>query len=228
MPTIAVSGDNNISLDIPYLLFEDFNRASATTSYTDDENGMELNGVGLNGWTASRWAIQSGTLRLSTYIGTTAAGGTDINFSRTDSPQLSGIKDGKNINVSISFDLGLTRIKETVNLIIYKYTNDIQASGIFGTSPYDSSNPAPNGGKITVAGQLSDKNLPVNQVKTITDCTMGTSLDVNKMKHYTYTVKCDNTTRLTWFNDYLLHEGAPAAVKVYGYIDNIKVQIVSE
>lgn len=215
---------NDTPFTVPYLLYEDFNAAPNNTSQTDTESGSTLDAVGLTGWSGSRWATESGTLRLSTYVGTSAAGGTDINYGRSDSPQLSGLKAGVTVNVRISFDLGLTRISG--NGLWGLGAWDIQASAHFGTSPYDSANPTPSGGETGVAGSGS-ANYPTNRVANITDCTMGDGLTVSSMKNYAYTLSGNSATRFTWLDHYLVHKGAPATKKVYVYIDNIKVQIAN-
>ncbi len=215
---------NDAPFTVPYLLHEDFNAVSNNTDNTDAETGQDLTAVGLPEWTASRWAIESGILRLSTYIGTTAGGGTDIKFGRTDSPPLSGLKTGQKVNVRMSFSMGVTRISGNGLFGIGAW--DIQATALFGTSPYDSANPAPNGGSIAVAGS-GGANRPANQIATIEDCTMGENLSVSSMRTYTYTVECEPITRITWLDLYKVHKGAPATKRVFVYIDNIKVQIAN-
>lgn len=221
LPTsLTANTKNNVPYTVPYLFEENFNSATANSDNTNEETGVSLSSVGLTDWSASKWATTNSTLQLSIYIGTTAAGGTDVKFGRTDTPSMTNLKSGITTKLKISFDLGLT---ENVKSGIFGY--NIQSKGYFGTSLYDNSNPYPNGGSVEVAGS-GGANLPTNQVAEITDCIMGSGYDASKMKNYSYTISdCNATTRFTWVNHYLNHKGAPAGQRLYLYLDNIKVSI---
>ena len=224
MPTMNIGTSYNINFNIPYLFAENFDNITTTNEKVEDTTGAALDNYGLIGWSGNRWATDK-LIRLATYIGTTAANGTDIQYSRVDTPCLYGIKDGKTVKVNVSFNLGLTRISGNGLWGIGAW--DIQARCYFGKSTYDESNPYPSGGTIAIAGNIGGINKPDTTIQEITDCTMS-EYNESKMKNYSYNIDCKNTSRLSWVNDYLLHKGAPAAKTVYVYIDNIKVQIASE
>lgn len=224
MPTMNIGTSYNINFNIPYLFAENFDNITTTNDKIKDTTGAALDNYGLIGWSGNRWATDK-LIRLATYIGTTSANGTDIQYSRVDTPCLYGIKDGKTVKVNVSFNLGLTRISGNGLWGIGAW--DIQARCYFGKSTYDESNPYPSGGTISIAGNIGGINKPDTTIKEITDCTMS-EYNASKMENYSYNIDCKNTSRLSWVNDYLLHKGAPAAKTVYVYIDNIKVQIASE
>lgn len=99
----------SLSLNCPYLFFEDFSTLEAFSSNDDYESGFSTgskSGVSFaNGWTAARAGGQAGTaIRLAARRETSADYG-----SRCDSPQLTGIKEGHNVSLKLSFDYSMNR-----------------------------------------------------------------------------------------------------------------------
>lgn len=99
----------SFSLNCPYLFFEDFSTLEAFSSNDAYESGFSTgskSGVSLaNGWTAARAGGQAGTaIRLAARRETSADYG-----SRCDSPQLTGIKEGHNVSLKLSFDYSMNR-----------------------------------------------------------------------------------------------------------------------
>ena len=99
----------SFSLNCPYLFFEDFSTLEAFSSNDAYESGFSTgskSGLSFaNGWTAARAGGQAGTaIRLAARRETSADYG-----SRCDSPQLTGIKEGHNVSLKLSFDYSMNR-----------------------------------------------------------------------------------------------------------------------
>ena len=120
---------NNIApVDIPYLLFENFENVSVSesygnNSYSSDEReqpGKSLDGaMPTNGWNAARYWLKPGAMRINArrqcvkiFIAFASS-----HHGRMDTPQLwdgsRGIKPGKSVNVSLQFDAALNRHEDS-------------------------------------------------------------------------------------------------------------------
>ena len=116
---------NNIApVDVPYLLFEDFENVTESESYGNNEYsqsereqpGKSLDGaMPTNGWNAARYWLKPGAMRINTrhqcvkiFIAFASS-----HHGRMDTPQLwdgsRGIKPGKSVNVKLQFDAALNR-----------------------------------------------------------------------------------------------------------------------
>lgn len=107
----------SFSLNCPYLFFEDFSTLEAFSNndeYTSGSNAIKNEAVEFApGWSAVRAGGQAGTaIRLA------ARRETALNrmHSRCDTPAFSGIKEGKTINVEVSFAYSFNR-KESKSTI---------------------------------------------------------------------------------------------------------------
>ena len=104
----------SFTLNCPYLLFEDFSTLEAFSSNDDykisstgNKDGVKLTNVAnvANGWTAARAGGEAGTaIRLAARRETSAR-----YPARCDSPQLTGIKEGHNVSLKLSFDYSMNR-----------------------------------------------------------------------------------------------------------------------
>ena len=106
-------------LTVPYLLYQDFGGIS---TYSDDHDNptvgtgsdtytgiSELSGCGLNGWYGARVGVQDGTsLRICCRYEHVLLAGAYYK-GRIYTPFLSGIKDGKDVKISVSFEYGSNR-----------------------------------------------------------------------------------------------------------------------
>ena len=123
MPAIETYGKTDVSLTVPYLLFEDFSCVYAegesygNNSYSQDEReqpGNSLDGcMSHTGWNASRYWTKGNSIRINTRyqcVGATVFGYT-IAFSsyhhgRLDTPHLTGLKPGKTVDLIMKYDAG--------------------------------------------------------------------------------------------------------------------------
>ena len=111
-------------VDVPYLLFEDFENVTEKESYGNnvysqserEQPGASLDGaMPTNGWNAARFWLKPGAMRINArrqcvkiFVAFASS-----HHGRMDTPQLwdgaRGIKPGKSVNVSLQFDAALNR-----------------------------------------------------------------------------------------------------------------------
>lgn len=196
--------EQEISVTVPYLLYEDFSGASQADS--DDTDLLDSNN--LPGWSASNYAISAGqSLRVDLYAGTISLfGDGDIRHGRVDSPALSALKDGVTVSVSVSYDLGGTSASD-INSTLYSRCS-------FGTDTRE--------GGISASDGI--------QTEASTDDDPGTDGNYGYVPFHK-SVDLQNVTksnRLTWRSSYTYNRGFGGSITgktVYVYIDNIKVSI---
>ncbi len=189
------------SRDVPYLLYEDFSGALSHDGNRSEDD--DLSQYNLPGWSAYNYDISAGqSFRMRRYVGT-SPGITDVYPGRLDSPFLSGLKDGTNVRLSVSFDIGGVSGSPTVGSTI---------------------NPTYAFGVTTVAG-ATDEEIPtiIIPYESAGDGGSYTNLPMHKEMIF----NAGNSDRLSWramSNEPTFCFGATA----YVYIDNIKVQIAPE
>lgn len=245
MPAISNSGTTNMSLTVPYLLFEDFScvhtegesYGNNDYSSTDREQpGSILDGYMTHtGWNAARYWIKAGScVRINTryqavkiYVLFDS-----YHYGRLDTPSLSGLKSGKSVQLSLEFDAGGYKHKDSAigltsyNLSVATHTN--------------ASNPL-NGiptGTETVKVSLSGINL-VKYSTTINDfgstyevCAVGNECGENDFgKEFnsfrTILPNATSSTRICFYPSFSLESSGDIGqnVEFNVYIDNIKVKI---
>ena len=141
LPDLSTVTNASVSLDCPYLFFEDFSTVESFNS--DDEYGTssafsKSAHTFLDGWSAARAGAQAGTAiriacRRETRLGNYSA--------RADSPFLSGLKEGKTVNLSLSFDYSMNRagtptISQTVHIGYISTSDNLESGDETGTFPY--------------------------------------------------------------------------------------------
>lgn len=104
----------SLSLDCPYLFFEDFSGVedfSSNDKYSGSSAGSFSPYTFLDGWSAARAGAQAGTaIRLACRRETALA-----NYpARADSPFLTGLKEGKTVNLSVKFEYSMGRQEFTI------------------------------------------------------------------------------------------------------------------
>ena len=114
-------------VDVPYLLFENFENVSESESYGNnsysqseqEQPGKSLDGaMPTNGWNAARYWLKPGAMRINVrrqcvkIIAVFASN----HYGRVDTPQLGGergIKPGKSISLKLQFDAALYKHSES-------------------------------------------------------------------------------------------------------------------
>ena len=218
MPAINTPGCKEVVLNVPYLLFQDFSGVSALSSNDNYTSGF-LSGTKdgvlfLDGWSGGRIGASAGTaIRIACRRETSA----DYP-ARVDTPALSGLKAGASVTVSLSFNYSMAR----------------QEGGLQITPP--SLGQTCYLGKTTTTGAIESGRNFYTAGLNGQDGTFPTSFYINDTEgsytninnSYTYNMEgCGSTTRLTWLttND---HKAGTNNGTYWLYIDNVKVQIVSE
>ncbi len=128
------------SLNCPYLFFEDFKNVEYFTS--DDEYGVSSAGsksphLFMSGWSAARAGAEAGTaIRIACRRETGLA-----NYpARADSPFLTGLKDGKIVDLDVSYDYSMNRegtpkIAQTVYFGYITTSKNLKSGDDTGTFP---------------------------------------------------------------------------------------------
>ncbi len=108
LPDLSSVTKASLSLDCPYLFFEDFSTVESFNSgdiHSSSNVGSKDPKV-FNGWSVARAGAQAGTaIRLAAHRETGFA-----NYpSRADSPFLGGLKEGKTVNLDIQYNYSMNR-----------------------------------------------------------------------------------------------------------------------
>ena len=104
-------------VDVPYLLFEDFQNVTESESYGNnsysqserEQPGKSLDGaMPTNGWNAARYWIKPGAARVNARFQAVSAAFTSYHYGRIDTPPLGngtrGLKSTANVEIKVSFD----------------------------------------------------------------------------------------------------------------------------
>ena len=121
--TIKPYFEQNITpVDVPYLMFEDFEDVSEQESYGNntyssserEQPGVALSGS-LSGWNAARFWIKPGAARINSRYQSVKIimAFASYHYGRLDTPPIGngtrGLKAGANVNVKVAFDAALYR-----------------------------------------------------------------------------------------------------------------------
>lgn len=119
---------NIAPVDVPYLLFENFDSATVKESYGDnsyssserEQPGASLDGaMPTNGWNAARFWLKPGAIRVNSRYQSVKifVAFASSHHGRVDTPPLGngtrGLKAGKSVNVKLHFDAALYKHKSS-------------------------------------------------------------------------------------------------------------------
>lgn len=228
LPDVTQKGVSIVNLVVPYLFFEDFSKINGYNIYGGNVSDKRKAPSTINdtfyysGWTGSQTSGKKGTaIRIRTRNETTWA----FYNGRVDSAPISGLKDGAKVNVVVSFDYNAVAEESGDDCMSFSYgytttQGPIEAywwyRPLFGsqTGGYHIENavtlPLPSASNMA---SFSDDVYP-SSYHTIDDFKISS---------------CTNKHRLSWeplasgANNHLAN-----SKNHWLYIDNIKVQIVSE
>lgn len=216
LPDVTQKGLSIVNLVVPYLFFEDFSTVSSFSSddaYTTSSTGSKSAYSFLNGWTGARIGAEAGTaIRIACRRETSA----DYP-ARVDSAPLKGLKDGKTVSLSITFDYGMDRKEGGVG------SNPELGQTCYLGYVKNNMGEIKSGSNFYLYG-LNDQEGEFFTNFYIKET--GASYTNIPHKNYNYTLSgCDKTTRLTWLttND---HKAGMTNGTFWLYIDNIRVKIV--
>ena len=226
MPDTSIGTSTDVTLDVPYLYFEDFSTTTKSSNYDDNSSLSITDATGGDaidlsseswpqGWTGSRCGLEAGkAVRVSCRAEKVLVSG--AYNGRIDSPAMSAIKDGCSVKLRVQFDYSFNREgNRSSNLQHYL------AFGYHSTA-----------GPIETSGQNSNPNYTIdaNIASGLTGDFNGSYDNINLPADYAVD-GCTSTTRFAWesyittfdafsgfFNSYYYNN--------WVYIDNIRVQIV--
>lgn len=216
LPNYAAGRVTDITLTVPYLLYEDFSTVgniSSNDGYTSGFSTGTKDGVSfLNGWSGGRVGASAGTaIRIACRRETSA----DYP-ARVDTAPLSGLKAGANVSVSWTFDYSMDRQEGGVAISMpllgqYVYLGSTTTQGAIesGANFYTSG----------IGGQ--DGSFPVNFYLNEVG---GSYTTISNTYNYVM-ANCGSTTRLTWLTTNE-HKAGTTNGTYWLYIDNVKVSIV--
>ena len=244
MPSITSNGTTNVSLTVPYLLFEDFSCVFAegesygNNSYSQDERtqpGNSLDGcMSHTGWNASRYWTKGNSIRINTRyqcVGATVFG-YEIAFAsyhhgRLDTPHLTGLKPGKTVNLIMNYDAGgylhtnSSSGASDVTLCIASHTNSGVLEGIpTGAKGLDLGAP---GFTATYDTSLTDFGSRQSSIPLSNDY----GNEAFTASFPTYEADISNATSATRLAFYIIFTGSGGIcnAEFNAYIDNIKIHI---
>ena len=234
MPTIAEYTTTVVpAIDVPYLLFEDFSCIhTAGESYGDDERNSaeERHQPGVNldpymyhtGWNAARFQLGVGTCARINVRYQTAVGFSSTHRGRLDTPRLTGLKNGANVNIKVEFDAGAhvdsaaSSHNGTDCTVVGVATHTNSATTIDGVA----SGAAQSGSLGDYGSTFFTKNL---------DDSFGTGDFGSSFPTFSATTtNVTNATRLVFYPNTTINGGfswGTGNAECFIYIDNIRVSI---
>lgn len=235
MPAVAEYTTTTVpAITVPYLFFEDFSCIhTAGVSYGDDERNSaeERNQPGVNldpymyhtGWNAARFQLGIGTCaRINVRYQAVSSLFTSTHRGRLDTPRLTGLKSGANVNIKVEFDAGahvdsgLDGFNGTNCTIVGVATHTDHSNTIDGVA----SGAAQSGSLSNYGSTFFTENL---------DDSFGTGDFGSSFPTFSgTTTNVTNATRLVFYPDTSIKASSlnVGNAECFIYIDNIKVQIV--
>lgn len=214
LPSIASAGTTSVALTVPYLMYEDFSGISSDFSHNDtfrasdssNPSAVWLDDYGLVGWSAARVGGSTGNcIRICSRFETGLWIAAYYN-GRADSAPISTIKSGHSVRVRVTFSAGGE---------VYVGTGSSDAKSICQMGSTHST--AANNGSVAIELQAASETLDNNGSYTSTPSTYQYEIDA-----------CNAATRLSW-RVTTNRAGAGAGNGNYwAYIDNVRVQIITE
>lgn len=236
MGTLKPYYQQNITpVDIPYLLFENFENVTESESYGNnsyssserEQPGVALSGT-LAGWNAARYWIKPGAARVNTrsQVVKVFMAFQSYHYGRLDTPQLGngtrGLKPGKNVTVQVSFDSAL-----------YKHTSSslgFTEAGVSLATHTNAKNPI-DGIPTGSTGLTSSYDTTIADIGTTffaqnLEDKAGDNAFGQSFPTYMTEFKATSDTRICFYPHLKTEEASFANnIEINVYIDNIKVSI---
>lgn len=223
LPNVTQKGVSIVNLVVPYLFEQNFDSIVAFNDGHDNpdvgfkgdqyNNSTSLNDKGLIGWSASRIGVSNGTARICARYESSGVKVKNIYRGRLDSPALSSIKSGSTVKLKVYFDYGGNRVEYSITF-----------GGVLGTTP--NANPIFSFGTITETGNPNPGTGRVDGGEALYIDSEYGKVPANTTPRILEGCTC--STRLTWMVSTDRDDGLAGNGNYWLYLDNIKVQIVSE
>ena len=234
--TLRAYYENDIApVDIPYLLYEDFNAASESESYGNnsyssserEQPGQLLDGaMPTNGWNAARYWLKPGAMRLNSRAQCVKVVLTfaSSHHGRMDTPPLGsatrGLKPGKSVKLQMQFDAALYNHIES--------SLEITESAICVATHTNQNNPIDGipTGKTGISSEYSTTlaDYGVTHLTQFLQNSVGDNAFGQSFPTYTAEFEATSQSRICFYPTIKIVDGTGNA-EVNVYIDNIKVQI---
>lgn len=235
MGTLKPYFKQNITpVDVPYLMFEDFQNVSEQESYGNnsyssserEQPGVALSGT-LAGWNAARFWIKPGAARINSRYQSVkiVMAFASYHYGRLDTPPLGngsrGLKSGASVNVNVQFDAAL-----------YKHTSSslkLTEGGINIATHTNHSNPIdgiPTGSTgITSSYDTTLADFGTTYFYQALADNAGDNAFGQSFPTYSTEIPVSSTSRIVFYPTLTTASGT-GNTEVNVYVDNIKVSIV--
>ena len=235
MGTLKPYFKQNITpVDVPYLMFEDFQNVSEQESYGNntysaserEQPGVALSGA-LAGWNAARFWIKPGAARINSRYQSVKIimAFASYHYGRLDTPPLGngsrGLKSGASVNVNVQFDAAL-----------YKHTSSslsLTEGGINIATHTNHSNPIdgiPTGSTgITSSYDTTLADFGTTYFYQALANNVGDNAFGQSFPTYSTEIPVSSTSRIVFYPTLTTASGT-GNTEVNVYVDNIKVSIV--
>ena len=235
MGTLKPYFKQNITpVDVPYLMFEDFQNVSEQESYGNnsyssserEQPGVALSGT-LAGWNAARFWIKPGAARINSRYQSVKIlmAFASYHYGRLDTPPLGngsrGLKSGASVNVNVQFDAAL-----------YKHTSSslsLTEGGINIATHTNHSNPIdgiPTGSTgITSSYDTTLADFGTTYFYQALANNVGDNAFGQSFPTYSTEIPVSSTSRIVFYPTLTTASGT-GNTEVNVYVDNIKVSIV--
>ena len=242
VPDLTATAAGNVSLTVPYLFYEDFSGVSTFNdghdnpkvgTASDTYTGIsELSSYSMPGWYGTRIGVQGGTaMRICCRYEHVILAGAYYK-GRAYTPFLSGIKDGKDVKISVSFRYGSNRSERDP---LFGSPPKKQAIMYFGINTQGTvTNPDQSEGDIidNVTGMISGSGFSSSTPSSLNPMVIkGESMSTSGGSYTSFegtksvTIdNVDNGMRLAWIVT-TNNTSSNTNGNYWLYIDDIKVQL---
>ena len=223
-------------VDVPYLLFENFENVTESESYGNnsyesserEQPGKSLDGaMPTNGWNAARYWLKPGAMRINTrrqcvkiFVAFASS-----HHGRMDTPLLwdgaRGIKPGKSVNVKLQFDAAMNR--HTSSSLAVTEAGIAVATHTNANNPIDGIPTGTSGLGSSYSTTLADFGSTWYEqplAETAGDNDFG-----KQFPTYSTEFAVSSNSRICFYPTIKTEDGLAGNTEVNVYIDNIKVSI---
>ena len=223
-------------VDIPYLLFENFENVSESESYGNntyssnerEQPGKSLDGaMPTNGWNAARYWLKPGAMRINArrQCVKILVSFASSHHGRMDTPLLwdgaRGIKPGKSVNVKLQFDAALNR--HTSSSLAITEAGIAVATHTNANNPIDGIPTGTSGLGSSYSTTLADFGTTWYEqplAETAGEDDFGATFPT-----YTTDFKVSSDSRICFYPTIKSEDGFAGNTEINVYVDNIKLQI---
>ena len=222
-------------VDVPYLLFQDFENVSESESYGNnsysaserEQPGKSLDGaMPTNGWNAARYWLKPGAMRINSRYQSVKIimSFASYHYGRMDTPPLGngsrGLKPGASVNIKVDFDAALYKHKSS-SLSLTKGEINV-ATHTNASNPIDGIPTGSTGISSSYDTTLADFGTTFTTIELADNA--GEDAFGQSFPTFSGEMPATSDTRLVFYPTLTTASGT-GNTEVMVYIDNIKVSI---